>query len=456
MVIYIIKRLLLILPTWLIISAIVFGLSRCVPGDLVAEKLKYDSEATNNSKISEDIYTDAAVELGLNRPVFYASVMPQAFPDTLHRILHRNEREGLEKLVWQYGNWSKIQDYHVEVRQLLSKSTVNEETPPPFANDLKQLLIQYDEPQIDAYLQNLTVATDTTPYKTAVQSLVQKFDAVKKHPQTAQLYMPSFRWYGSNNQYNGWLTNFLKGNFGMAKDDQEVLEKLKQPLSRTLFLGFCTLILAFGIGVPLGVFAADNRRKRRGQWLVKGLFAAYSLPTFWIATLAAVFFTTRFYGFKLFPEVGVGNPPVGASVLESLWASAPHFTLPILCMVIHPIAVIARQTQAAVQDVLKREYILTAISKGLRRRQVLWRHALRNALMPLATLLAAMIPSLVTGAFAVEMIFNLNGMGQTTVAALMGSDWAVVFTVLMLVSIIVLFSNLLSDILYRWLNPRVT
>jgi peptide/nickel transport system permease protein len=456
MVIYIIKRLLLILPTWLIISAMIFGLSRCVPGDLVAEKLKYDSEATSNSKISEDIYMETAVALGLNRPVFYASVMPRAFPDTLHRILHRDEREGLEKLIWQFGNWSAIQDYHVEVKHFLAKTTENESETKPFTNDLKQLLIQYDAPQIDAYLQNLTLATDTTPYKTAAQSLVQKFDFVKKHPITAQLYIPSFRWYGMDNQYNGWLMNFLRGNFGMANDDQTVFDKLKQPLSRTLFLGFFTLILAFGIGVPLGVFAADNRRKRRGQWLVKGLFAAYSLPTFWLATLAAVFFTTRFYGLKLFPEVGIGNPPVGASTLESLWASAPHFALPILCMSIHPIAVIARQTQAAVQDVLKREYILTAISKGLRRRQVLWRHALRNALMPLATLLAAMIPSLVTGAFAVEMIFNLNGMGQTTVGALMGSDWAVVFTVLMLVSIIVLFSNLLSDILYKWLNPRVS
>jgi peptide/nickel transport system permease protein len=455
MVLYIIKRLLLILPTWLVISAIVFGLSRCVPGDLVAEKLKYDSEATNNSKISEDIYTETAIELGLNRPVFYAAVMPRAFPDTLYKILRRDEREGVEKLLWQYGNWSAIQDFHVEVKQLWEKTAQNQGGAQPFTSDVQQLLIQYDAAQIDAYLKNLTISTDRTPYKIAVQSLVQKFDWVKTHPTKAELYMPSFRWYGANNQYNSWLKDFLSGNLGMSKDDQTVFDKLKQPLSRTLFLGLSTLILAFGIGVPLGVFAAAHRRKRRGKWLVKGLFAAYSLPTFWLATLAAVFFTTRFYGLKLFPEVGIGNPPVGASTFDSLWASLPHFTLPILCMVIHPIAIIARQTQAAVQDVLKREYILTAMSKGVPRQQVLWRHALRNSLMPLATLLAAMIPSLVTGAFAVELIFNLNGMGQTTVSALLGSDWSVVFAVLMLVSVIVLFSNLLSDVLYRWLNPRV-
>jgi ABC-type dipeptide/oligopeptide/nickel transport system permease component len=180
----------------------------------------------------------------------------------------------------------------------------------------------------------------------------------------------------------------------------------------------------------------------------------YSLPTFWLATLAAMFLTTRFYGLKIFPEVGLGNAPVGATIVESLWVSLPHFILPIVCMTIHPIAVIARQMQAVVQDVLKKDFILTAKAKGLSQKHVIWRHAVRNSLTPMATLLAAMIPSLVTGAFAVELIFNLNGMGQVTVNALTGGDWSVVFAVLMLVSAVVLLGNLVSDVMYKWLNPR--
>lgn len=465
MVTYFIKRLLLIVPTWLVISAIVFGLSRCVSGDLVAEKLKYSAESTSNSGISAENYAETAHELGLDRPVFYAALMPDAFPDTLHKILHRDERDAVEKLIWQYGNWSAIQDFHVEIKHFLLKTAQNgvytegglspSETRDFLKNDLQQLLIQNDAAQIDTYLKNLTDATDTTPYKTDALSLVEKFNFLKKNPTTMQLYVPSFRWYGVDNQYNTWFKNFLTGNFGLSKDDQTVFEKLKRPLSITLVLGLSTLIFSFGIGMPLGVFAATNRHKRRGKWLVKGLFAVYSLPTFWLATLAAMFLTTRFYGLKIFPEVGVGNPPVGATILESLWASLPHFILPILCMMIHPIAVIARQMQAAVQDVLKKDFILTAKAKGLTQKRVIWRHAVRNSLTPMATLLAAMIPSLVTGAFAVELIFNLNGMGQTTVSALTGGDWSVVFAVLMLVSAVVLLSNLLSDVLYKWLNPRV-
>lgn len=465
MSLYLLKRLLLILPTWWVISAVVFGLSRCVSGDLVADKLKYSSETTSNEGISEDTYTETAQGLGLDRPVFYAAIAPAAFPDTLHKIIHRDERDALEKLLWRYGNWAAIQDFHGAITVFLKKMEQNSAANAPLTldtegsfflkNDLKQLLIQHNAEQIETYLKNVTDVTDTTAYKTAAQNLVAKFNFLKNNPTTARLYVPSLRWYGFDNQYNTWLKNVLTGNFGLSKDDQTVFQKLKYPLSITLVLGLSTLILAFGIGMPLGVFAATNRHKRRGKWLVKTLFAVYSLPTFWLATLAAMFLTTRFYGVKIFPEVGMGNTPVNATILESLWASLPHFILPILCMAIHPIAVIARQMQAAVQETLKKDFILTAKAKGLPQKRVIWRHAVRNSLTPMVTLLAAMIPSLVTGAFAVELIFNLNGMGKTTVEAMLGNDWSVVFAVLMGVSAVVLLSNCLSDALYRWLNPRV-
>ncbi len=459
---YFLKRLLFILPTWLVISVLIFGLSRCVSTDLVAEKLRNSSETTNSNSISDESYAETAHELGLDRPVFYAAIQPAALPDTLYKIVRRDEREALEKLTWQYGNWAAIQNFHIEIKRFLGKIPQNERNNEEnteggifFQNDLQQLLIQHETAQIDTYLRNLTNATDTTVYKADAQNLVEKFTYLKNHPTMASLYVPSLRWYGSDNQYNTWLKNFLTGNLGLAKNDETVVAKLKYPLSITLILGLSTLVLAFGIGIPLGVFAATNRHKRRGKGLVKGLFAVYSLPTFWLATLAAMFLTTRYYGLKIFPEVGVGNPPVNATMLESLWASLPHFILPILCMAIHPIAVIARHMQAAVQETMKKDFILTARAKGLTQKRVMWRHAVRNSLTPMVTLFAAMIPSLVSGTFAVELIFNLNGMGKTTIEAMAGNDWSVVFAVLMLVSAVVLLGNWLSDGLYRLVNPRV-
>jgi peptide/nickel transport system permease protein len=124
-------------------------------------------------------------------------------------------------------------------------------------------------------------------------------------------------------------------------------------------------------------------------------------------------------------------------------------------MAIHPSTVIARQMQGAISDVLKKEYIQTARAKGLPQRRIVWHHAVRNALTPLITLLGQLIPTMIVGAFAIELVFNLQGMGRTTIDAIFSKDWSVVFAVLMLLSLVILMSNLLVDILYRWFNPRV-
>jgi peptide/nickel transport system permease protein len=189
---------------------------------------------------------------------------------------------------------------------------------------------------------------------------------------------------------------------------------------------------------------------------MRSIFAVYALPTFWLATLAAMFLTTHSYHLKLFPNVGLASDvPIGATIWQTLFLSAGHLILPILCMAIHPSTVIARQMQGAISDVLKKEYIQTARAKGLPQRRIVWHHAVRNALTPLITLLGQLIPTMIVGAFAIELVFNLQGMGRTTIDAIFSKDWSVVFAVLMLLSLVILMSNLLVDILYRWFNPRV-
>ena len=244
--------------------------------------------------------------------------------------------------------------------------------------------------------------------------------------------------------------------FGISKNDETVIGKLKPAISLTFILSFFAIALAYIIGVPLGVFVATHRLRRSGLWVMRGIFMVYALPTFWLATLAAMFLTTRYYGLKIFPNVGLAtDTPVGATIWESLFWSAGHLVLPILCMAIHPSTVIARQMQGAVAEVLKKDYIKTARAKGLSQRRIIWFHAVRNALTPLITIFGQMIPTMITGAFAIELVFNLQGMGRTTIEAIFSKDWAVVFTVLMLVSLVIAVSNLLVDILYRWFNPRV-
>lgn len=452
---YITKRLVLAIPTWLVISVVIFGLSRCATGDIVGDKLRNNSESNSTSRISDALYAETARDLGLDKPTFYFSFLPAAFPDTIYKVIRRDERQALEQLIWQYGNWSSISVFHNQTKAFLSKISENTEGG-IFQNNTQQLLIQHTDEAISFHINELKRLSDTTIYRVDVAHIEEAYAFVKQNATTELLYLPRFHWFGYDNQYNHWLTQFLKGNFGSSKDDQTIVEKLKPALSITFILGTFAIVLAFLIGIPLGVFAATHRQEPSGRWLMRGIFAIYSLPSFWLATLAAMFLTTRHYGLKIFPNVGLASDvPVGAGIFETLFWSAGHLALPIICMALHPIAVIARQMQGAIVDVLKKDFIQTARAKGLSQNRIVWHHAVRNALTPIITLFGQMIPAMITGAFSVELIFNLQGMGRTTVEAIFSSDWSLVFAVLMLISLIILVSNLLVDIFYQWFNPRM-
>ena len=452
---YLIKRLAFAIPTWLVISVVIFNLSQCTSGDAVGEKLRNNADSNTGGRISDAQYAETAHDLGLDKPTFYATLLPAAFPDTFYKILRRDERQALEQLIWQYGNWSTIADFHNEMVCFLSKISQSTEGG-AFQNNTQQLLIQSSDSTIVYHLKKLEQLADTTRFKTDVAKIVSAYTNIKQNPRRGQLYIPRFHWFGVDNQYHFWLTHFLKGDFGFSKTDQSVAEKLKSPLSITLVLSLFSILLAYIIGVPLGVFVATNRHTRLGKWVVRGIFAIYSVPTFWLATLAAMFLTTRFYGLKIFPDVGLANDiPIGATIWQTLAYSAGHLILPILCLSVHPITVIARHTQGAVVEVLEKDYIKTARAKGLSQRRIVWHHAVRNALTPLITLLGALIPAMITGAFAIELVFSLHGMGTAVVEAIFAKDWSVVFAVLMLVSFVILLSNLLVDVLYWLSNPRV-
>ncbi len=452
---YIIKRIALTIPTWLIISIVIFSLSRCATGDTVSDKLQNSAESNSANRISDAMYTETAHHLGLDKPTFYFSFLPTAFPDTLYKIIRREERQALEHLIWQYGNWSAISDFYKQNKEFLSKIGQNTEGG-IFENNAQQLLIQHSDAAISFHIHELESLADTSVFKSDVAKIAQAYAHLKQNATTRLLYIPHFHWFGFDNQYQYWLTQFLKGDFGMSKNDQTVVEKLKPALSITLVLSLFAILLAFFVGVPLGVFIATNRHLKRGRWIIRSIFAVYSLPTFWLATLAAMFLTTRFYGLKIFPNVGLATDvPVGATIWASLFWSASHLVLPIICMALHPSTIVARQMQGAIVDVLKKDYIQTARAKGLTKSRVIWHHAVRNALTPLITVFGQMIPSIISGAFAVELIFNLQGMGRTTLEAIFSNDWSVVYAVIMLLSLVILLSNVLVDALYRWFNPRV-
>lgn len=192
------------------------------------------------------------------------------------------------------------------------------------------------------------------------------------------------------------------------------------------------------------------------------LFLLYSLPSFWIGTLLIVFFTTNTYGvhYDWFPTSGVQTLEIANNPNLSWWTKTSdimyHMILPIFCITYSSFAYLSRQMRGAMLSVIRQDYIRTANAKGLSEKTVTWKHAFRNSLFPIITLFSSVFPRALSGAIAIELIYNIPGMGMLVLSAINGRDWPVVFTVAMLAAILTMIGNLIADILYAAVDPRVS
>jgi peptide/nickel transport system permease protein len=460
---FIIKRVLFFIPTWLAISVVVFQLSQCTSGDPVAVRLQNDED---KGGLNDALYEQTARQLGYDKPSFYASITSKAYPDTLYKIIRKDQRIALENLINQYGNWDRISVYHHSIKTFLSKiegNTVDGGNPDAIGkgvklrNDLQQLLIQSEKDKIQFHIENLNkIPLSQSFIREEVQNIAKTFENIVQNPTRSFLFMPKIAFYGLDNQYHNWLIRFVKGDFSVSlRDDLSVSKKLSNPLSITLLMSLFAIILSYLIAIPLGIYAASKQGTRIERWLTRSIFALYSVPTFWIATLAIVFLTTPQYGLKIFPSAGMADLAPDASLLTWLGANLSKLILPILCMSIHLTMVLTRHLQSNMLETFQSDYIRTAKAKGTPQRLILIKHAFRNALFPLITIFGQLLPTLITGSFIVEFIFNIPGMGWTVFEAINNRDWTVVYAVVMLASLMILIGSLLTDVLYQKLNPRV-
>ncbi len=466
---YIIKRILLFIPTLLVVSLLAFGLSKLAPGDPVMQYLVVDPLGTISTPSdllsAERAYQQASSTLNLDKPAFYFSLIPKAFPDTLHKIAIKPRRETLKKLTAQYGNWSAVELYYRKIRDLEVKylelpSTIRRATP-AFKQSIRDLYISHREQAILARLSEMEtdLNRDSTLKKglgTNFTGLRDSYNNLLSNASPQLMTVPSFRWHGLNNQYHQWIGSFARGDFGVSVYERlPVARKIKPALFWTLVINLSAIFLAFAIAIPIGVKAATNRGKRFDKISTFGLFSLYSLPSFWVGTMLLIFFTTREYGMKIFAGIGLGNIPSEAAWYSKIWLAAPHLILPVLCITYPALAFISRQMRGSMTKELAKEYVRTAKAKGLSEKDVIWKHAFRNALFPIITLIGSVFPAAIAGSVAIEYIFNIPGMGWLTLQAIFQKDWPIVFTVLMLGALLTIIGMLVADILYAVADPRV-
>lgn len=277
-------------------------------------------------------------------------------------------------------------------------------------------------------------------------------------------YIPKITWYGYHNQYHRWLfggnhsKGIIRGDFGMSISKKEpVITILKDKLIWSLFFSIISILLAYFISIPVGIKMAQEPESFFSKTSHLVLFLFYSLPSFFVGVLLLMLFANP-DTLSLFPPSGI--KPIGgyddnATLLSKFCDSMPYMILPLICYTYSSLAFISRLTATSITEQLQLDYIKTARSKGLSEKTILWKHALKNSALPLITVFSSVFPSVVGGSVIIESIFTIPGMGLETVRAIISHDYTVVIAVITLSSFLTIFSYLLADILYAWVDPRI-
>jgi peptide/nickel transport system permease protein len=235
---------------------------------------------------------------------------------------------------------------------------------------------------------------------------------------------------------------------------QSTLSLIGQRLPNTLLLMGSNYILTLAIAVPIGIIAAVKQYSKFDNFLTTSAFVGISLPNFWFGLMLIIGFAVIPYehlGFKIFPTSGMWDNNAVGDPLNLLW----HLVLPTIVLAVQSIAQYARFVRSSMLETLNQDYIRTARAKGLPEPRVVLRHALRNSLLPLITLMGLDIPQLFTGALVTEQVFAWPGMGRLFWDSATKSDYQVLMGILVILAVLVVLGNLVADLAYGWADPRI-
>ncbi|MDX2135547.1 MAG: ABC transporter permease [Saprospiraceae bacterium] len=457
---YVLRRLLFVVPTLLAVSLLLFGLSRLAPGDPVRTLYGDESAVSADPARQAELYAYNARQLGMHLPPFYFTLGPGVLPDSLHRICPPERRERLRRLCLQGGAWTAVSEYD---RALVAWMREVDHLPDGLAvaaplRSAGAALWKADRREDLVSAANaLGRMTDTLPaLHEPWRALVRAAAAVASSPPQNR-WAVSFCWHGTDNQYHRWLSGFVRGDLGRSLINRRpVTTELYPALCVTLLINGVSLLLAFALAVWLGAALAT----RRGRWAdaigQTALLALYAVPTFWLGVLLMLLLATPDAGLHWLP--GAAAQP-WAPALETFghWYrhNAARLLLPMLTLALHVLGIFALQMRGGLLRTMTQPFVRTARAKGLAQTRVVWAHGVPNALFPMIALLAQTLPAIFNGSLVLEYLFQVPGMGAKTQEAFLGRDYPVLFAIAMLSAAITVVANLVADILYAWLDPRV-
>lgn len=254
-------------------------------------------------------------------------------------------------------------------------------------------------------------------------------------------------------QYFKWLANTLRGNWGYSFiNKQAVLDNITARLPNTVLLGGVAMAVALLVSIPSGILSAIKQYSLFDYIVTTVAFFGISVPSFWLALVLMQIFANQL---GWLPAVGMHSVREQLSGWPAVVDVIEHLIMPAIVLAMPSMACWTRYMRSSLLEVIGQEYVRTARAKGLRERAVILRHVLKNALIPLITLLGLSLPVIVSGAFIIETIFGWPGMGRLGINAIMARDYPLIMGVTMMSSVLVALGNLLADTAYAWVDPRI-
>ena len=487
---YAIKRILTFIPMLIAISLLSFVISINAPGDPVERLSKAagnEGSAEKQSGASKKIKQELRKKLGLDLPIFYFSVTDLASSDTLYRIQDKYHKKNLEALTHQSGNWRAVSDYYnallnlqkshqsINIKSITAKDSslnVNEVTEAnnQFGVEIGSLLETSNKLLIAGKFDKMnTLVIDNiflSNIKQQLQEVQNSYNNLDSKSQTWKTYIPNINFYGTKNQYHLWLfgngkerKGLLRGDFGISYiDSQPIQDKIWQKVGISFSLSLISIFLAYLISIPIGIYSAYKKDSVADKGMSLILFILYSMPSFFVGTLLLLQFANP-DNLSWFPVSGIQDPTLFNpewSIWQKIKHRLPFLILPIITYTYGSFAFLSRIMRVGMIDIVTQDYIRTARAKGLGESKVILKHALRNSLLPVITVFAAIFPMAIGGSIIIEVIFSIPGMGVEVFNSILNYDYPMIITVFTLSGFLTMIGYLVSDILYAVVDPRIS
>ncbi len=294
-----------------------------------------------------------------------------------------------------------------------------------------------------------------------VERKLQLDQGIQAEAITQQIVEETKKLYGLDKpiyvRYWIWVKQIATLDFGRSyKDHRPVINKIAERIPITLTLNIISIILIYLIAIPIGVYSAVAHGRFSERVSTFFLFILYSIPSFWMAMILIFFLGGGDY-WDLFPVYGILSPdaenyPFFKKALNFLW----HIVLPVFCLTYGGLAYLSRFQKSSLLEVLREDFVRTATAKGLPRHQVLLKHALRNALIPIITILAGILPAMIGGSVIIESIFSIPGIGQLGFESVLSRDYPVIMAIATISAVLTLIGILIADLVYVLVDPRIS